>query len=181
MDISEIRKRMERATPGPWTLRPAQWQCDCGGNEAGYAHETPDGCPEGYWLEAAWVDGIAVLEFSDGFTGLTDADADFMAHAREDIPALCDALAAEQKEAQGWRKHAIDMQNAAERYDAKCRAAETALAEYKANTPWESMWMYFSHGDYGPDAWQEVDEWLRTNMPQEMARTWLGMPEEVQP
>lgn len=89
-------------------------------------------------------------------------------------------LASAQKETQSWRKHAIDMQNAAERYDAKCQAAEAALAEYKTDTPWESMWMYFSHGDYGPDAWHEVDEWLRTNMPREMARTWLGMP-EVQP
>ena len=152
MDIVEIRQRVEKATPGPWSLQPAEWECDCGGDEDGHAHKAPDQCRDGWWLDAAWVAGPILIEHGDGWTGFNDADADFMAHAREDVPALCNAL----------------------------EAAEAALAEYKADIPWESMWAYFSHGDYGPDDWQEVDEWIRTNMPRGIARTWLGMP-EVQP
>ncbi|MBP8291728.1 MAG: hypothetical protein KAX65_03075 [Caldilineaceae bacterium] len=94
MDIVEIRQKAERATPGPWTLRPAEWECDCGGDEDGYAHKTPDQCRDGWWRDAAWVDGPKLIEHGDGWTGFNDADADFMARAREDVPALCDALAA---------------------------------------------------------------------------------------
>ncbi len=66
-----------------------------------------------------------------------------------------------------------------EAYIIRAEHAEAALAEYKVGIPWESMWLYFSHGDYGPDAWQEVDEWLRRNMPVEVTRSWLG--QEVLP
>ncbi len=74
----------------------------------------------------------------------------------------------------------LAMRQERDRAIARAETAEAALAEYKADIPWESMWAYFSHGDYGPDDWQEVDEWIRTNMPRGIARTWLGMP-EVQP
>jgi hypothetical protein len=277
MDIVEIRQRAEKATPGPWSLRPAEWECDCGGDEDGNTHKAPDQCRDGWWRDAAWVAGPILIEHGDGWTGFNDADADFMAHAREDVPALCDALVAAQEsldvllkpvvgdwmalrefigdsdEAQGAmiavtqtiaqaiaraeeaEEYLADMtvQRDAQRFRAeqieemaeaknvllmssqldaalarakraeaaliehrqlsmqehglairqhadvvgRLEASEVALAEYKANIPWESMWAYFSHGDYGPDAWQEVDEWIRTNMPHELARTWLGMPE----
>ena len=107
MDIFEIRQRAEKATPGPWTLRPAEWECDCGGDEDGHAHKTPDQCRDGWWLDAAWVDGPKLIEHGDGWTGFNDADADFMAHAREDIPALCDALA----QCQAWRQEDADNLN----------------------------------------------------------------------
>ena len=48
---------------------------------------------------------------------------------QDELNAARAALAAEQKEAQSWRRHAIDMQNAAERYDTQRQAAEAALAK----------------------------------------------------
>lgn len=94
MDIVEIRQRAEKATPGPWSLQPAEWECDCGGDEDGHAHKAPDQCRDGWWRDAAWVAGPILIEHGDGWTGFNDADADFMAHARKDVPALCDALEA---------------------------------------------------------------------------------------
>ena len=94
MDIVEIRQRVEKATPGRWSLQPADWECDCGGDEDGHAHTSPDQCRDGWWRDAAWVAGPILIEHGDGWTGFNDADADFMAHARKDVPALCDALEA---------------------------------------------------------------------------------------
>jgi hypothetical protein len=62
----------------------------------------------------------------------------------------------------------------------RCAEENAELRAWKAAIPWASMWAYFTHGDYGPGTWREVDEWLRKNMPREMARERLEVP-EVQP
>lgn len=69
-DLTAIRARAEAATPGPWTT---------------------------------WVDGHnnhSGVCTDDGEVGISDdvegADAEFIAHARTDVPALLDALEAAQ-------------------------------------------------------------------------------------
>ena len=84
-ELSIIEWRAFAATPGPWTLKPCQFTCDCGPD---HDHKSPQDCPTGWYDQAAWVDGPAIIEYGDEFGGFCDADADFMAHAREDVPAL---------------------------------------------------------------------------------------------
>lgn len=75
-DIEAIRVRCKVATPGPWTAQPddkrrnasAIVQCDY------YMDETPIICQGG----SDWL--------------LVDDDASFIAHAREDVPALLDYI-----------------------------------------------------------------------------------------
>lgn len=79
-DLTAIRQRAEAATPGPWTA--AEW---FGSDEGGWAaigpHHTTD---------------IDDVEFADEPDGIVHAraklDADFIAHARDDIPYLLDRI-----------------------------------------------------------------------------------------
>lgn len=67
--LEEIRKRAEKATPGPWR-----------------AVSTADGDTDG----AAWVGTERSVSLAQGYDGefLHRPDAEFMANAREDIPWL---------------------------------------------------------------------------------------------
>ena len=85
MDLEAIRERADKATPGPW-----QWVEKGVGEE--WTHHGPD-------LESAtatvkidrYVMPVAVLRSwghdADGLEVL-ESDQEFIAHAREDIPAL---------------------------------------------------------------------------------------------
>lgn len=69
---AEIGGRAAAATPGPWTVDLEQ--CDCS-----------DGlCSHGTYVAAIYVDGERRSEFDE----IPDADWQFIAHAREDVPAL---------------------------------------------------------------------------------------------
>lgn len=63
LDLAAIRERAESATPGPWVAIP----------NVRPAVVSDDG--DGYWTDVA-----------DAFE--EEADAEFVAHAREDVPAL---------------------------------------------------------------------------------------------
>lgn len=65
-EITEIRKRAERATPGPWHVSPVG--------------EVRAPSPWNGLLMGTWA------------TGDNGPDAKFVAHAREDIPALLDTI-----------------------------------------------------------------------------------------
>jgi hypothetical protein len=90
VDIKAIKERCDRATPGPWNVdQKAQGDCtnldiDCGKTVC------DESCKECEWYEfftGASIDKILTLRL-DEWDGINDADADFIAHAREDIPAL---------------------------------------------------------------------------------------------
>lgn len=81
LDLPAIRARAEAATPGPWYALP---------------DPAPSRVDHGYRLVATTTRNAAAnvygLRDAMGYPGLTklnsDADADFIAHAREDVPAL---------------------------------------------------------------------------------------------
>ena len=75
--LAKIRARADAATPGPWEV-DARGEMSCKPNSVGYEY--------GY-------DILYLLEpHKSGMLAKFD-DADFIAHAREDIPALLDAVA----------------------------------------------------------------------------------------
>lgn len=90
-ELDEIRGREQRATPGPWEF-------DTNGHYTLMCHENRHYCvrqgaspialtgPVGYMPEQSAMDG------------------DFIAHAREDVPKLLDALDAARNEAQAWKR-----------------------------------------------------------------------------
>ena len=93
--VRAARERAEKATPGPWVV----------GAIGGQAYGLTD--QRGFELRD---------------DGLQEANRDFIAHARTDIPALCDAVEELEREAaekpvDGWRK---------------LRAADTRIAELEA-------------------------------------------------
>lgn len=70
-DIAAIRKRAEAATAGPWEVGHGPYGWDDGIIQAG--------------------GGQAILTNSGhGSTSASDEDAEFIAAARTDVPALCD-------------------------------------------------------------------------------------------
>ena len=70
--VREARERAEKATPGPWEVQPK--------GEIGDSGMTA-------WMVTAGEDNAAAFFTVEGFD-----DIDFIAHARADIPALCDAV-----------------------------------------------------------------------------------------
>lgn len=89
--LAEIRARVEAATTGPWFLVPLPWRRRDAPSYVTTRDEDPHA---GRPVFMPWE----CEEFSDEFTeddwiNQADADLDFAAHAREDIPWLLDELA----------------------------------------------------------------------------------------
>jgi len=92
--LKEIEKRANNATPGPWDYDEgmAPFYNDaagnsCGGGGTGYYEvfthlQIPDGWPE----DEAWDDLLIIA------SQLNKGTAEFIAKAREDIPALVDEI-----------------------------------------------------------------------------------------
>ena len=68
-ELEDLRQRLEKATGSYWNVDDCEWP----GNEN-----------LRYWVNTHW-DGIAAA--------VTKEDAEFIAHARQDIPALLDHIA----------------------------------------------------------------------------------------
>lgn len=97
-----IKKRAEAATPGPWEVEP-----DDGGHDMhGFATRTTIRTPE--WARY----------------GFDEADAEFIAHARTDVPALV-------AEVESLR---MERANLMIRYQGKFDEAERLRAEYRRLT-----------------------------------------------
>ena len=86
LDLAAIRERVEQATEGPW----AAWYDQDGQPHmqgrlmVGNADAViPDG--------KSWVEGVDINPVAEC---LIPEDREFIAHAREDVPALLDALQA---------------------------------------------------------------------------------------
>lgn len=73
LDIEPIKKREQAATPGPWTFIPEK-----GTNKGGIQPVCYFGDDITYYPNAGYI--------------YEEADGEFMAHARTDIPALLDEL-----------------------------------------------------------------------------------------
>lgn len=128
--LAEIRERAERATDGPW-LRGQRWwvqgtsRCQChpdygplihqgrmdinGKLMQAHVHEAPapwhsPGITVRPSAQTGWHVGHVVVE-ADEYGLMDDADAEFIAHAREDVPRLV-ALAADLLELAGEWKNA---------------------------------------------------------------------------
>ncbi len=71
--LKGIRKRCEAATPGPWTSFIE-----------GRDHTSGDSSIR-RGVEGAWQEDLYL-------SGATDADHDFIAHARQDVPLLLDEI-----------------------------------------------------------------------------------------
>jgi hypothetical protein len=114
LDVAAIRVRADAATPGPWS------------NEYGSVVKwSADESIEMEWLP-------------NGRDPNRGANTAFIAHARADVPALCDALERERKVSTAWKERsrgliasaqASDAGDASASYDADRRvvAAEAAL------------------------------------------------------
>jgi hypothetical protein len=86
-DLDAIRARVDAATPGPWRT--------LGTGVAGGDH----------WYVCDDGQSLASIASNDGENeDQREPDAEFIAHAREDIPALLDALAAERGRADEARR-----------------------------------------------------------------------------
>jgi hypothetical protein len=91
LNLDAIRRRCEAATGEPWktTLDAVPWEIDAGlfAEQGAYIYtEKEEGQP---WPNS----GVTVVvggqgEMGDAVGVLRNEDADFIAHAREDIPAL---------------------------------------------------------------------------------------------
>ncbi len=90
LDLDAIRKRCEAATPGPWEWSGPTRNETARGLYRTYVHQVP-GCggdnipPEKFYISIQSV----------GTAERDDADANFIANARTDIPALLDAYEAQ--------------------------------------------------------------------------------------
>jgi hypothetical protein len=78
MNLEEIKARCEAATGGPWIIHP---QRGCAEGDLGIFTR-----PEtGYGLGVIWG---SLAEYEDN----AENNAEFIAHAREDVPALVDEV-----------------------------------------------------------------------------------------
>ena len=86
-DLARIEARAAAATEGPWVVETP---------ESVYGH---DGGPD--WADLRWVsDRATVADDDPPWLGpVATADAEFIAHARTDVPALVAALR------EAWQEH----------------------------------------------------------------------------
>lgn len=85
MNIPEIRARCEAATEGPWETRPID---DC--DPPGYRYNVYSVDNGGGWQICSLAGGTDSHELADDIE--EQANADFIAAAKQDIPALCDHI-----------------------------------------------------------------------------------------
>ena len=79
LDLAAIRERAEAATPGPWEWQPPSGEAWPIADESLLSPGTGEYVLVGWGYDASGIDGET-------------ADREFIAHAREDIPALLDEI-----------------------------------------------------------------------------------------
>jgi len=93
-ELKAIEAREEEATPGPWGYDPAHGECEntetCPNglerDKRGSADECED-CDHWYLEDSASLSGPTYLG-DHGDEGFRTKDAEFIAHSRQDVPAL---------------------------------------------------------------------------------------------
>lgn len=110
----EIQARCEAATPGPWEAVPAEGNCGAYKCPLDKDREddTCEECEDFCWTQGAIIDEVLTISCGE-YDGMNDADACFIAAAREDIPyllaetaRLCAELEAMTAERDAWRRRA---------------------------------------------------------------------------
>jgi len=96
MDLDAIRKRCAAATKGPW-----HW-----------CNYVTTGDRTWYWNVTSDLRGICGGHDKKKSTAPTDADGDFIAHARTDIPALLEEVGRLTKLLDGAREDALTFKRA---------------------------------------------------------------------
>jgi len=131
-DRAAIKARAEAATPGPWDTSTTSWEPEA------LMVDMPDGADDVYSL--AWHAG-------GGLCVMSAADAEFIAHAREDIPALLAAL---------------------EEAERRIAAVEAAIANQPvfANDGYGGLRMY-GHADFMTDLLAALHPVAETTEPKE--------------
>ncbi|MCL2840301.1 MAG: hypothetical protein FWE05_05960 [Defluviitaleaceae bacterium] len=109
IDLDAIRARLEAATPAPWIVGGLDELDERGFcNNDGLCMDSPEGgdyCAECEMWE--WNTSDIFLTPSDSESQhlkLNDANVEFIAHARQDIPDLLNALEAEKARMDGFEK-----------------------------------------------------------------------------
>lgn len=90
MNIEEIKAREQAATRGPWKAELSEGDCGKIGECPKGLEYCNDNCQKcEYWeiSRGAWPHGPESVECGD-YCFFTDTDAEFICHARTDIPAL---------------------------------------------------------------------------------------------
>ena len=91
--LTEIEERLSRATPGPWEAkRTDRGKCD-GIAPSTHNHPPERGCYA--YDDPGWTNCPAsgeIVTTDSGYYGPNMDDAEFIAHAREDIPWLLDLV-----------------------------------------------------------------------------------------
>jgi hypothetical protein len=99
--LAEIRARAEAATPGPWTAEFVFAEDER--DRPDLEHYWDDHSEWAYNAEPFRIEGPMVVENGE-FSALSGPDADFIAHAREDVPYLLERVEALEKVAQEARE-----------------------------------------------------------------------------
>lgn len=126
IDVKAIRERVDKATPGPWvsTGDAAPWS-DKRREFAFGASILRDGVPI--------VEGGQQYESDEAVGVLGNDDADFIAHAREDIPVLLDALVISNARAERLARYArAELELTGKMYTATRETLEAIVAEANA-------------------------------------------------
>ena len=120
-EIQAARERAEKATKAPW-------------------HQSPHSIERDYVFDPD-NDPVAVARTRQGNAGAfrrNEANADFIAHAREDIPMLCEALAEAQRKNEDIAGANLDLNGEMQRLRDELAEAEGKLEEVKEAARWFS-------------------------------------------
>lgn len=88
-ELDAIRERCEKATPGPWTVNWSEKECEnnhCPHGLDDYG-KVCESCEDYTYITGATIPQTKTVEYGD-YVDMNDADADFIANARTDIPFL---------------------------------------------------------------------------------------------
>lgn len=99
IDLDAIEQEHAATSPGEWTLVPSEsccqlwWSkesddCPCHYKTAGEGHQSEcKSCEHWGYDTGAWFKGLKTVDCGE-YVGLSDADAQFCAHAHQYVPAL---------------------------------------------------------------------------------------------
>jgi hypothetical protein len=138
--VRAIKEREQKATKGPWLVRRRHASADrCDGIEAhiGHTHPPEQSC----WDvdECPGQEAEMIVQTDGGFYGPNADDADFIAHARADIPYLLSLVeelkgqgAAQEKEINRLTGMWAERADESEGWQSKFNAAEAEAEKAKA-------------------------------------------------
>jgi len=92
--LTEIKARCEKATPGPWTYNAAEGFCNKNADKEcrhAYLDEVCESCDSWRWSAPAYLNEPSVIDNGD-YDGLSNENAEFIIHARTDIPMLVEEV-----------------------------------------------------------------------------------------